>query len=207
MTRADITERGRRVIRLEREALSNIAADPLKYALNVAANGSRMFFNSPYSFERQSPKALVYALPNSLVLGAMTTAVPQATLTNVFSVDSFYRYAAVMVACQNTDSYLSSGKDHYLYIDDVHGDGSTFPFDLNADNINIVARRPVEGGPRRFILILLADPPADEARQPVARHAAQRRQRLGLGACRLLRLDRRAVQQSEAEQDRGDRGQ
>jgi iron complex outermembrane receptor protein len=27
---------------------------------------------------------------------------------------------------------------------------SPFPFDLNADNINIVARRPVEGGPRRF---------------------------------------------------------
>ncbi|MFY9344016.1 MAG: CotH kinase family protein [Planctomycetota bacterium] len=65
------------------------------------------------------------------VLGAMTTAVPQTTLTNVFSVDAFYRYAAVMVAMQNTDSYLSSGKDHYLYIDDVHGDGTTFPFDLN----------------------------------------------------------------------------
>ncbi len=64
-------------------------------------------------------------------LGAMTVATPQTTLTNVFNVDSFYRYAAVMVACQNTDSYLSSGKDHYLYIDDVHGDGSTFPFDLN----------------------------------------------------------------------------
>lgn len=27
---------------------------------------------------------------------------------------------------------------------------SPFPFDLNADNINIVARRPVEGGPRQF---------------------------------------------------------
>lgn len=65
------------------------------------------------------------------VLGAMTVATPQTTLTNVFSVDAFYRYAAVMVACQNTDSYLSSGKDHFLYIDDVHGDGTTFPFDLN----------------------------------------------------------------------------
>lgn len=65
------------------------------------------------------------------VLGAMTTAVPQSTLTNVFSVDSFYRYAAVMVAMQNTDSYLSSGKDHFCYIDNVHGDGSTFPYDCN----------------------------------------------------------------------------
>ncbi|MBL8756719.1 MAG: CotH kinase family protein [Planctomycetes bacterium] len=65
------------------------------------------------------------------VLGAMTTATPQTTLTNVFSVDAFYRYAAVMVTMMNTDSYLSSGKDHYLYIDEVHGDGTTFPFDLN----------------------------------------------------------------------------
>lgn len=65
------------------------------------------------------------------VLGAMTTSTPQSTLTSVFSVDAFYRYAAVMVACQNTDSYLSSGKDHFLYIDEVHGDGTTFPFDLN----------------------------------------------------------------------------
>jgi hypothetical protein len=64
-------------------------------------------------------------------LVAMTTATPQSTLTNVFNVDAFYRYAAVMTACQNTDSYLSSGKDHYLYIDDVHGDGHTFPFDVN----------------------------------------------------------------------------
>ncbi len=65
------------------------------------------------------------------VMAAMTPASAQTTLTNVFNVDAFYRYAAVMVCCQNTDSYLSSGKDHYLYIDDVHGDGHTFPFDVN----------------------------------------------------------------------------
>ncbi|MCC7395711.1 MAG: CotH kinase family protein [Planctomycetes bacterium] len=65
------------------------------------------------------------------VLNAMTTATPQSTLTNVFSVDAFYRYAAVMNVTTNTDSYLESGKDHFLYIDDVHGDGTTFPFDLN----------------------------------------------------------------------------
>jgi len=64
-------------------------------------------------------------------LGAMTPTTPQSTLTDKFSVDAFYRYAAVMVAMQNSDSYLSSGKDHYLYIDDVHGDGTTLPFDLN----------------------------------------------------------------------------
>lgn len=65
------------------------------------------------------------------VLGAMTAATPQSTLTNVFNVDAFYRYAAVMNVTTNTDSYLESGKDHFLYIDDVHGDGTTFPFDLN----------------------------------------------------------------------------
>jgi spore coat protein CotH len=65
------------------------------------------------------------------VLNAMTTATPQSTLTSVFSVDAFYRYAAVMNVTTTTDSYLQSGKDHYLYIDEVHGDGTTFPFDLN----------------------------------------------------------------------------
>ena len=65
------------------------------------------------------------------VLGATTTATPQSTLTAVFNVDSFLRYAAVMNVTTNTDSYLESGKDHFLYIDDVHGDGTTFPFDLN----------------------------------------------------------------------------
>jgi hypothetical protein len=65
------------------------------------------------------------------VLNAMTSGTPQSTLTSVFSVDAFYRYAAVMNVTTNTDSYLSSGKDHFLYIDEVHGDGTTFPFDLN----------------------------------------------------------------------------
>ena len=64
-------------------------------------------------------------------LGAMTTATPQSTLTALFNVDSFYRYAAVMNVTGTLDSYLQSGKDHYLYIDEVHGDGTTFPFDLN----------------------------------------------------------------------------
>ncbi len=65
------------------------------------------------------------------VLNATTTATPQSTLLAVFNVDSFFRYAAVMNVTTNTDSYLESGKDHFLYMDDVHGDGTTFPFDLN----------------------------------------------------------------------------
>ncbi|MCA8976276.1 MAG: CotH kinase family protein, partial [Planctomycetes bacterium] len=55
----------------------------------------------------------------------------QSVLTDVFNVDSFYRYAAVMNVTTQTDSYLESGKDHFLYIDEVHGDGTTLPFDLN----------------------------------------------------------------------------
>lgn len=65
------------------------------------------------------------------VLNATTLATPQNTLTSVFSVDAFYRYAAVMNVSGTLDSYLESGKDHFLYIDEVHGDGTTFPFDLN----------------------------------------------------------------------------
>jgi hypothetical protein len=65
------------------------------------------------------------------VLNSTTTSTPQTTLTSVFNVDSFYRYAAVMNVTTNTDSYLQSGKDHFLYMDEVHGDATTFPFDLN----------------------------------------------------------------------------
>jgi hypothetical protein len=60
---------------------------------------------------------------------------PQANLENtlpvIFSVDSFYRYAAVMNVLTNTDSYLGSGKDHYLYHDNVYGQFHIFPYDLN----------------------------------------------------------------------------
>lgn len=65
------------------------------------------------------------------VLNSTTTATPQINLTRVFNVDSFYRYAVVMNVCTQTDSYLQSGKDHFLYMDEVHGDGTTLPFDLN----------------------------------------------------------------------------
>lgn len=65
------------------------------------------------------------------VLNNTPTATLQAALHPVFSVDSFYRYAAVMNALTNTDSYLGSGKDHYLYHDDYYGQFHVFPFDLN----------------------------------------------------------------------------
>jgi hypothetical protein len=57
--------------KIEHQALRNIAHHPVKYAKNVAANLSRILFNTPYSFTQENLKTLVYALPNSLVLGAM----------------------------------------------------------------------------------------------------------------------------------------
>lgn len=52
-------------------------------------------------------------------------------LPAIFSVDQFYRYAATMNIMLQLDSYLQSGKDHYLYHDDVYGQFHMFPFDLN----------------------------------------------------------------------------
>lgn len=55
----------------------------------------------------------------------------QSVLPDVFNVDSFLRYGAVMNVATQIDSYLQSGKDHFLYMDEVHGDGTTLPFDCN----------------------------------------------------------------------------
>jgi 4-amino-4-deoxy-L-arabinose transferase-like glycosyltransferase len=55
---------------LERRALANIRDRPLKYLENVAANVSRMFFDTPYSYSRQRLTALYFAVPNSILLAA-----------------------------------------------------------------------------------------------------------------------------------------
>src|SRR5439155_9623879 len=57
--------------KIEHQALRNIAHHPGRYAKNVAANVSRMLFHTPYSFTRETAKTLVYAIPNSLVLGSI----------------------------------------------------------------------------------------------------------------------------------------
>ena len=57
--------------KIERQALRNIAHHPAKYAENVAANVSRMLFNTPYSFTGKSPKILLYGIPNVLLLAAV----------------------------------------------------------------------------------------------------------------------------------------
>ena len=55
----------------------------------------------------------------------------QGVLPDIFSVDQFYRYAACMNILTQTDSYIGSGKDHFLYHDDVYGAFHMFPFDVN----------------------------------------------------------------------------
>ena len=55
----------------------------------------------------------------------------QAALPAIFSFDTFYRYAACMNVMTNTDSYIGTGKDHFLYRDEIHGAFHVFPFDLN----------------------------------------------------------------------------
>jgi hypothetical protein len=53
---------------LERRAVENIVSHPLKYAENIAANVSRMFFDAPYSYTEQRLSAVFFALPNALLL-------------------------------------------------------------------------------------------------------------------------------------------
>lgn len=61
---------------LQEEALELIRDDPAKYGENLVANGSRLLFNFPYSFEPQAVGTLFYAVPNSLLLGILALAIP-----------------------------------------------------------------------------------------------------------------------------------
>ena len=65
------------------------------------------------------------------VLNNTPTSQLQSVLPDIFSVDQFYRYAACMNITTQTDSYIGSGKDHFLYHDNVYGAFHVFPFDVN----------------------------------------------------------------------------
>lgn len=66
----------------------------------------------------------------------------QAALPAEFNVDQFYRYAAVMNVMTQDDSYIGSGKDHFLYHDAVHGDFHMFPFDVNESMASSTSYNP-----------------------------------------------------------------
>ena len=59
---------------LRRQAIENIKAHPAKFAQNVVANVSRMWFSFPYSYTSQKLTTLVYVLPDSLLLSALLLA-------------------------------------------------------------------------------------------------------------------------------------
>jgi len=55
----------------------------------------------------------------------------QAELPKVWSVDQGYWYCICMNGMVQTDSYIGSGKDHFLYHDPFHDTFHIFPFDVN----------------------------------------------------------------------------
>jgi 4-amino-4-deoxy-L-arabinose transferase-like glycosyltransferase len=57
--------------RLERAALDNVRDHPRKYAQNVLANVSRMWFHFPYSFRQERLKPLIFVIPNAFVLSVL----------------------------------------------------------------------------------------------------------------------------------------
>jgi 4-amino-4-deoxy-L-arabinose transferase-like glycosyltransferase len=61
----DPTEQNRR---LEQRAIENIRGSPGKFAENVAANVSRMFFGFPFSAKPETLNTLFYLVPNSIIL-------------------------------------------------------------------------------------------------------------------------------------------
>ena len=60
---------------LIRAGLDNIRAHPAKYARNVLANVSRMWFDFPYSFQQQRLRPLAFVVPNAFLLVGLVCAV------------------------------------------------------------------------------------------------------------------------------------
>ncbi len=54
----------------KKKALENIMHNPRRVLFNYAANLGRLFLNYPFSFKYQHPRALLYLVPNGLLLGA-----------------------------------------------------------------------------------------------------------------------------------------
>jgi hypothetical protein len=76
------------------------------------------------------------------VLNNTPSSTLQSVLPDIFNVDSFLRYGAVMNVITHVDSYLESGKDHFLYVDEVHGDGTTLPRSLNEGMVESATLSP-----------------------------------------------------------------
>jgi hypothetical protein len=68
---------------LERKALEQIREHPLAYLGNLGTNLSRMLFDVPYSHEPERSNALLFALPNAILLGAVAVAAALSTRVRV----------------------------------------------------------------------------------------------------------------------------
>ena len=60
---------------LERRAREQIVDHPGKYAENLAANGSRMLFNTPYGRRGLDARTLVFLVPGVLLVGSLAAAI------------------------------------------------------------------------------------------------------------------------------------
>lgn len=78
---------------LRRAAFENIRRHPARYAKNVAANVSRLFFSFPYTRTPQKLTTLFYIVPNALLLSALAAALAAMLRTPRASVAATYPYA------------------------------------------------------------------------------------------------------------------
>ena len=62
---------GERDATYKQAAMRNLRERPLRYAVNLAANVSRMFFSFPYTHTPQKLSTLFYVLPNALLLSLL----------------------------------------------------------------------------------------------------------------------------------------
>lgn len=85
-------------------------------------------YQSAYQFKKGDGTDLLNLVR---VINRTPNATLQDELTKVWSVDHAYWYMIVMNVMMQSDSYIGSGKDHFLYADDWHGLFYMFPFDLN----------------------------------------------------------------------------
>ena len=81
-----------------------------------------------YDFKQGDGTDLVHLID---VLNNTPTVNLQAALPKVYSVDQGLWYCIVMNCMLQTDSYIGSGKDHFLYHDQEHDTFHHFPFDVN----------------------------------------------------------------------------
>jgi 4-amino-4-deoxy-L-arabinose transferase-like glycosyltransferase len=83
---------------LERQAWRNIVHHPGKYAQNLAANASRIFFNAPYSRRPLDLRAVVFIVPGALLLALLALSTVRLTRSREELPPESAAFAAFVVA-------------------------------------------------------------------------------------------------------------